>query len=202
MPLSIHRTINPYLQLNSWHRPFKLLPSSSQPYEDLSSWIQNDSIPTSSPIYETTQFPPNTLIPSQTEPGPEPQMVYFSIQDTYMSLTWAISDYMFSSTCMIIPLQAIMAKQRHFMQSEGNTTGLDFKPSSKSIVRCAPPVHATNPCTIDPTEFSSNSQSPICHGIQSLWISSRNSLCLLVMTQSWLLLIDSPSRLYSSQPTI
>ena len=56
------------------------------------------------------QFPLNTSTPSQTEHGPEPQMVYFSIQDAYMSLTWAIFDYMFSSTRIIIPLQAIMAK--------------------------------------------------------------------------------------------
>ena len=200
MPLPIHRTISPYLQPNSWCRPFELLPSSSQPYEDLLSWIQNDSILTSSPIYETTLFPPNTSIPSQTKLGPKPQIVYFGIQDAYMSLTWAISDYMFSSTCMTIPLQAIMAKWRHFMQSKGNTTGPDFKPSSQNIARHAPPVHATNPCATDPTDFSSNSWSPICHGIQSLWISLRNSLCLLVMTQSWLLLIDSPSRLYSFQP--
>ena len=101
MPLSICRTIGPYSWPNSWHRPFKLLPSSSQLYKDLLSWIQNDSIPTSSPIYETTQFPPNTSIPSQTKHGPEPQTVYFGIQDAYMSLTQATFDYMFSSTCTI-----------------------------------------------------------------------------------------------------
>ena len=234
MPLPIHRTIGPYLRPNSWCRPFELLPSSSQPYEDLLSWIQNDSIPTSIPIYETTQFPLSTLIPNQTEHGPKPQMVYFGIQDAYMSQTQAIFDYVCSNTRTIIPLQAIVAKQRHFMQSEGNTTGLDLKPLSNNIARCAPPVHTTNLCTTDhmtqqtcaqltlwfnkpvchqpydainlcatdPMDFSSNSRSPICHGIQSLWISSRNTLCLPVMTQSWLLLIDSPSRLYSSQPTI
>ena len=59
MPPSIHRTLGLYSWPNSWHCPFKLLPSSSQPYEDLSLWIQNDSIPTSSPTYEMTQFPPS-----------------------------------------------------------------------------------------------------------------------------------------------
>ena len=123
-----------------------------------------------------TQFPPSTSIPSQTEHGPKHLMVYFSIQDAYMSLTWATFDYMFSSTHTIIPLQAIMAKQRCFIQSEGNTTGLDFKPSSKNIARRAPPVCATNLCTTDPMDFSSNFRSPICLGIQSPWISLRNSL--------------------------
>ena len=129
-------------------------------------------------------------------------MVYFCIQDTYMSLTWAIFNYMFSSTRMIIPLQAIMAKQRCFMQSKGNTTGLDSKPSLKNIARCAPLACTTSLCATNPTDFSSNSRSPICHGIQSLWISLRNFPCLPVMIQSWLLLINSPSRLYSSRPTI
>ena len=156
MPLSIHKTISPYSRPNSWHRPFELLPSSSQPYEDLLSWIQNDSIPTSSPIYETTQFLPNTSIYSQTEPGPEPPMVYFSIQDAYMSLTQTIFDYVFSNTGTTIPLQAITAKRRRCMQSEGNTTGPDSKPSLKNIARRAPPVRATNPCTTNPTDSSSN----------------------------------------------
>ena len=198
MPLLICRTISPYLQPNSWHCPFELLPSLSQPYEDLSSWIQNNSIPISSPVYKTTQFPLSTSIPSQTKHGPKHWTVYFGIQDTYMFLTQAIFDYVFSSTHTIIPLQAITAKQRHFMQSKGNTTGPDFKPSSKNIARCAPPVCTTSLCATNPTVFSSNSQSPICHGIQSIWISSRSFLCLPVMIQSWLLLIDSPSRLYSS----
>ena len=156
MPLSTRKTIGPYSLPSSWHHPFELLPLSSQPYKDLLSWIQNDSILTSSPIYETTQFPPNTLIHHQTEHGPEPPMVYFGIWDTYLSLTQTTFDYVFSNTCTIIPLQAIMAKRRHFTQSEGNTTGPDFKPSLNTIARCAPPVRAINPCDTDPTDFSSN----------------------------------------------
>ena len=102
------------------------------------------------------QCPLNTSILCQTEPGPEPLMVYFSIQDAYMSLTQTIFDYMFFNTRMIIPLQAITAKRRHFMQSEDNITGPDFKPSLKNIARRAPPVRTTNRCTTDPMDFSSN----------------------------------------------
>jgi len=44
------------------------------------------------------------------EHGPEPRTVYFGMQDAYTSLTRAIFDYMFSNTCMIIPLQATTAR--------------------------------------------------------------------------------------------
>jgi len=154
MPLSTCRIIGQYSQPSSWHHPSELLPSLSQPYEDPSSWTPNDSTPTSSPTYKTTQFPPNTSIPSQTEHGPEPQTGYFSMQDAYMSLTWATFDYVFSSTRTIIPLQAIMARRRHCTQSEDSITGPDSQPSSKNIARHAPLAHVPSLCATDLTDFS------------------------------------------------
>jgi len=152
MPLSTRRTIGQYSQPSSWHRPSELLPSLSQPYEDPSSWTPNDSTPTSSPTYGTTQFPLNTSIPSQTEHGPKPRMVYFSMQDAYMSLTRAIFDYVFSNTRTIIPLQAITAKQRHCTRSEDSITGPDYQPSSKKIARRAPLTLRTSQTASNPRE--------------------------------------------------
>jgi len=161
MPLSTCRIISQYSRSSSWHHPSELLTSLSQPYEDPSSWTLNDSTPTSSPTYETTQFPPNTSIPSQTEHGPEPQTVYFGMQDTYMSLTRETFDYVFSSTCTIIPLQAITARRRHCTRSEDSITGPDSQLRQRILQdvhhllacqACAPPTLWTSQTASNPRE--------------------------------------------------
>jgi len=171
MPLSTHKTIGQYSRPSSWHRPSELLPLLSQPYEDPSSWTPNDSTLTSSPTYETTQFLPNTSIPSQTEHGPELRTVYFGMQDAYTSLTREIFDYMCFNTHTIIPLQAITAKRRHCTQSEDSITGPDYQPSSKNTARRAPLARAPSLCATDLMDFSNSFQFPRSHGIQSCWIS-------------------------------
>ena len=63
MPVLTHRTSDPSLPRNNWHRPFELPPILSLSYEDHSSWILNDSIQTSSLNFETIQLLLSTLIP-------------------------------------------------------------------------------------------------------------------------------------------
>jgi len=109
MPASIHRTTAWYSLLSNWHHPFKLPPYQSQPSVDLSSWMLKGSIPTSSLNSERIPFPQNTSTISQTPSGPSIPMVYYTTSDTSMSLTLEISNYVFSSTHMTIPLQIILA---------------------------------------------------------------------------------------------
>src|SRR6266481_2288772 len=71
---------------------------------------------TSSLNYETTQFLQNTSTPRWTQSGPSIQMVYSDIPDTYMSQIPTTSNFVFFSTCMIIPLQDTMVSPRPLYQ--------------------------------------------------------------------------------------
>src|SRR5882724_7602780 len=107
MPVSIHRTIARYSLLSNWHHPSELQPYQSQSSMDLSSWMLKGSIPTSNLNSEMIPFPQNTLTTSQTPSGPSITMVDYATSDTSMFRIPAISDYVFFSTCMTIPLQVI-----------------------------------------------------------------------------------------------
>src|SRR5882724_74663 len=140
MPVSIHRTTAWYSLLSNWHCPSELLPYQSQFSMDLSSWMLKGSILTSGLNFERVPFPQNTSTIDQTPSGPSILMVYFATSDTSMFQTPAISDYVFSSTHMTIPLQVISVRQRPFIKSTCNTIGLDFQSMSRTTANCAPLV--------------------------------------------------------------
>src|SRR5882724_5887684 len=117
MPVSIHRTTTWYSLLSNWHRPSELLPYQSQPFVDLSSWMLKGSILTFGLNFKRIPLPKNTSITSQTPVGPLTQMVYYATSDASMSRTLAIFDYMFFNIHMIIPLQVISVRRRHFTKS-------------------------------------------------------------------------------------
>src|SRR5882724_9160650 len=104
MPVSTHRTIAWYSLPSNWHCPSKLQPYQSQSSMDLSSWMLKGSIPTSDLNSEMIPFPQSTSTTSQTPSGPSIPMVYYATSDTSMVRNLAISDYMFFSTRMTIPL--------------------------------------------------------------------------------------------------
>ena len=98
-------------------------------------------------------------------------MVYYDIPDAYMSWKLGIYNYMFFSTCMTIPLQDTLARQRPFMLYVCITTGQDFKPMSRITEIHAPPVPAQSLCAIDLMDFSNSFQFLRSLGILSCWIS-------------------------------
>src|SRR5882724_9009161 len=171
MPVSIHRTTTRYSLPSNWHRPSELLPYQSQPFMDLSSWMLKGSILTFGLNSERIPLPKNTSITSQTPVGPSTQTVYFATLDASMSQTLAISDYVFFNIHMIIPLQVISVRRRHFIKSKCTITGLDFPFMSKTTANHVSPVPAPNPCAINLTDFSSNFRFPRNLGIPSPWIS-------------------------------
>src|SRR5882724_11033618 len=180
MPVSIHRTTARYSLPNNWHRPSELLPYQSQSSVDLSSWMLKGSILTFGLNSKRIPLPKNTSITSQTPVGPSIQMVYFATLDTSMSQTPAIFDYMFFNIHMIIPLQVISVRQRHFTKSECTITDLDFPFTSKTTASHVSPVPMPNPCATNPMDFSSNFRFPRSLGIPFPWISLRSSLHLPV----------------------
>src|SRR5882724_11489133 len=171
MPVSIHRTIARYSLLSNWHHPSELQPYQSQSSVDLSSWMLKGSIPTSNLNSKRIPFLQNTSIISQTPSGPLILMVYYATSDAFMFRTPAISDYVFSSTHMTIPLQDISVRQRPFIKSACNTIGLDFQSMSRTTENCAPLVPTPNLHATNPMDFSSNFQFPRSLGIPYPWIS-------------------------------
>src|SRR5882724_6266642 len=131
MPVSIHRTTTWYSLLSNWHHPSKLPPYQSQFSVDLSSWMLKGSIPTSGLNSGRTPFLQNTSTISQTPSGPSILMVYYATSDASMFQTLAISNYVFSSTHMTIPLQVISVRQIPLIKSVCNTIGLDFQSMSR-----------------------------------------------------------------------
>src|SRR5882724_10008185 len=156
MPVSIHRTTTRYSLLNNWHRPSELLPYQSQPLVDLSSWMLKGSIPTFGINFERVPLPKNTSKISQTPVGPLTQMVYYATSDASMSRTLAIFNYVFFNIHMIIPLQVISVRQRHFTKSECTITGPDFLIMSKTTTSHVSPVPVPNLCATNLMDFSSN----------------------------------------------
>src|SRR5882724_11154262 len=171
MPVSIHRTTTWYSLLSNWHRPSELLPYQSQPFVDLSSWMLKGSILTFGLNFKRIPLPKNTSITSQTPVGPLTQMVYYATSDASMSRTLAIFDYMFFNIHMIIPLQVISVRRRHFTKSECTITGPDFLFMSKTTASHVSPVPVPNPCATNLTDFSSNFRFPRSLGIPFPWIS-------------------------------
>src|SRR5882724_1126206 len=155
MPVLIHRTTARYSLLSNWHHPSGLPPYQSQSSMDLSSWMLKGSILTSGLNSKMIPFPQNTLTISQTPSGPNPNS-YYSTLDASMFQTPSISNYVFSSTCMTIPLQVISVRQRPSIKSVCNTIGLDFQSMSKTTANRAPLVPVPNLCTTNPMDFSSN----------------------------------------------
>src|SRR5882724_5497054 len=153
MPVLIHRTFTRYSLPSNWHRPFELPPYHSQSSMDLSSWMLKGSILTSGLNSEMILFPQNTSTISQTPSVPSILMVYFTTSDASMFQTMAISDYMFSSIHMTIPLQVISVRQRPFVKSACNTIGLDFQSTSRTTVNSAPLVPVPNLCATNPMDF-------------------------------------------------
>src|SRR5882724_1588294 len=166
MPASIHRTTPRYSLPSNWHRPFELLPYQSQPSADLSSWMLKGSIPTFGLNSKRIPLPKNTSLISQTPVRPSTQTVYFAILDASMSRTLAIFNYVFFNIHMIIPLQVISVRQKHFIKSECNITGLYFPFMSKTTASHVSPVPTPNLCAINLTDFSSNFRFPRSLGIQ------------------------------------
>src|SRR5882724_1838889 len=171
MPVSTHRTTARYSLPSNWHRPSELLPYQSQPFMDLSSWMPKGSIPTFGLNSERIPLPKNTSITSQTPVGPSTQMVYYATSDVSMSRTLAILDYMFFNIHMIIPLQVISVRRRHFTKSECTITGPDFLFTSKTIASHVSPVPTPNPCAKNLMDFSNNFRFPRSLGIPFPWIS-------------------------------
>ena len=112
-----HRTTTWYSPPRNWHHPFKLLPYQSQPSMDLSSWMLKGSILTSGLKSKRILFLQNTLTISQTPSGLSILMVYYTTLNASMFWTPAISDSVFSSTHMTIPLQDILVRWRHSTKS-------------------------------------------------------------------------------------
>src|SRR5882724_3574641 len=169
MPVSIHRTTAQFSLLSNWYCPSEPLPYQSQYSMDLSSWMLKGSILTSGLNSEMIPFPQNTSTISQTPSGPSILMVYYATLDISMFQTLAISNYVFSSTHMAIPLQVISVIQRPFIKFICNTIGLDFQSMSRTTANCAPLVPIPNLCTTNPTDFSSNFQFPRGLGIPNPW---------------------------------
>src|SRR5882724_10927481 len=163
MPASIHRTTTRYSLPRKWHHPSELLPYQSQPFMDLSSWMLKGSIPTFGLNSERIPLPKNTSITSQTPVGPLTQMVYFATSDTSMSQTLAIFDYMFFNIHMIIPLQVISVRQKHFTKSECTITGPDFCLCQKLLqVMCHLfPCQTRAPQTLWTSQATSNSREAL-----------------------------------------
>src|SRR5882724_9568814 len=160
MPVSIHRTIARYSLLSNWHRPSELLPYQPQSSVDLSSWMLKGFIQTSDLNSEMIPFPQNTSTISQTPSGPLIPMVYYATSDASMFRTPEISDYVFFSTHMTIPLQVISVRQRHYIKSVCNTIGPDFQSMSRTTANSAPLVPMPNLCATNPMDFSSNFRFP------------------------------------------
>src|SRR5882724_6277228 len=156
MPVSIHRTTTQYSLPRNWHHPSKLPPYQSQSSMDLSSWMLKGSIPTSSLNSERIPFLQNTSTISQTLSGPSIPMVYYATSDASIFRTPVTSNYVFSSTCMTIPLQVISARQRPFIKSTCNTIGPDFQSTSRTTANHAPLVPVPNLHATNPMDFSSN----------------------------------------------
>src|SRR5882724_3700493 len=175
MPASIHRTTARYSPLRNWHLPSELPPYQSQSSMDLSSCMLKGSIPTSGINSKMIPFLQNTSTISQTPSGHSILMVYSATSDASMFRTPAISNYMFSSTHMTIPLQVISVRQRLFIKSVCNTIGPDFHSMSRTTENHAPLVPMPNLCAINPTDFSSNFQFPRSLGSPYPWISERSS---------------------------
>ena len=171
MPVLTHRTSDPSLPRNNWHRPFELPPILSLSYEDHSSWILNDSIWTSSLNFETIQSLSSTSIPELTQNGPLIPMGYSDIWDASMSQIWEIFGFAFFSTRTIIHLPAIMASPRPFTMSGYNTTGPDSQSMSRTTASRTQLVPVPNLCTTDPTDFLNSLRSLRSLGIQYPWIS-------------------------------
>ena len=98
-------------------------------------------------------------------------MVYYATSDASMSQTLAIFNYVFFNIHMIIPLQVISFRRRHFTKSECTITGPDFLFMSKTIASHVSPVHVPNPCTTNLMDFSSNFLFLRSLGIPFPWIS-------------------------------
>ena len=111
IPVPTHRTYAWYSLLRNWHNPFELPPYQSQSSMDLSSWMLKDSIPTSGLNSKSIPFMQNASTISQAPSGPSILMVYYVTLDTSMFQTPAISDYMFSSTHMTIPLTSFRSDE-------------------------------------------------------------------------------------------
>ena len=119
--------------------------------------------PTSSLNSERIPFPQNTSTISQTPSGPSILMVYYATSDASMFQTLAISNYVFSSTCMTIPLQVISVRQRLFIKSACNTIGPDFQSTSRTTANHAPLFPMPNLCTtnLQTSQATSDSQEAL-----------------------------------------
>ena len=111
---------------------------------------------------------PSVTVRSQVDP---PSRQFTMTFWTHMSQKLVIYNHVFFSTHMTIPLQDTLAKQRPFMPCVCNTTGWDFKPTSRITANRAPPVPMQNLCTIDLMDFLNSFQYPRSLGILSHWIS-------------------------------
>src|SRR5882724_11485568 len=96
-------------------------------------------------------------------------MVCSATSDTSMFQTLAISNCMFSSTCMTIPLQVISVRRRPFIKSTCNTIGLDFQSTSRTTENHAPLIPMPNLHATNPMDFSSNFQFLSSLGIPYPW---------------------------------
>ena len=140
-------------------------------YEDPSSWMKNDSFPTSSLISETTRSPQHASTIGQTPSGLSLLTVYSTIPIEYTFLIMAIFNSVFCNTRTTIPLQVISVRPRHYIQSACNMPGPDFRTSSKTTANRAPPVPAQNLCATDHMDSSNSFRFLRSLGIQFPWIS-------------------------------
>ena len=119
------------------------------------------------PLPQNTSTTSHIPIPS----GPSIQMVYYDIPDAYMYQKMGIYDSVFFSTRTTIPSQDTLARRRPFTLYVCNTTGLDFKPTSRITANRAPLVHTPSLCAIDLMDFSNSFRYLRSLGILFHWIS-------------------------------
>ena len=117
-----------------------LIMDAERLYSDIRSQLQEDPIST------------EHLKISQTPSGLSIPMVYYATSDASIFQTPAISNYVFSSTHMSIPLQVISVRRRPFIKSACNTIGPDFQSMSRTTANCAPQTLQTSQATSDSQE--------------------------------------------------
>ena len=136
-----------------------------------SSWMKNDSFPTSSLTSETTRSPQHASTISQTPSGLSLPTVYSVIPTEYMSLIMAIFNSVFCNSRTTIPLQVISVRPRLYIQSACNMPGPDFRTLSRTTANRAPLVPTQNLCATVHMDSSNSFWFPRSLGIQSPWIS-------------------------------
>jgi len=161
MPVSIHRNYRPV-----FHFPSTGIVPLSYPYQSQSSMISHHGCwrlhsdirsqlkedPISAEHLDNQSDPQWTLDPEFTMPPWMPSMFQ----------TQAISNYVFSSTRMTIPLQVISVRRRPFTKSACHTIGPDFQSMSRITEKscttlfpcqtCAPQTLQTSQATSDSWE--------------------------------------------------